>query len=90
MYSKLSLSFQRQLKSSARFSRHVIVFVPVSAEIYLASVELCVTVNCLTDVHIIGCREANKINPETDRRVSRSAAYSESVYLVSYSGPTFV
>lgn len=66
--------FNGTLNSSANFFDHVIVLVPESADIYSASVELCVTTTCLADVQIIGCPEAKTISPNTNRLVSISAA----------------
>eukprot|EP00173_Palmaria_palmata_P001531 Plantae.Rhodophyta-Palmaria_palmata.ctg18664.p2 GENE.Plantae.Rhodophyta-Palmaria_palmata.ctg18664~~Plantae.Rhodophyta-Palmaria_palmata.ctg18664.p2 ORF type:complete len:128 (+),score=5.72 Plantae.Rhodophyta-Palmaria_palmata.ctg18664:483-866(+) len=60
--------------SSASDASHVSTLAPVSAAMYSASVDECVTVACLADDHTIGCFIAKTRSPVMDRLVSRSAA----------------
>ena len=55
-------------------ANHVSTFAPVTAAMYSASVDECVTVACRADAHTIGCFIANTSRPVIDLRVSRSAA----------------
>eukprot|EP00173_Palmaria_palmata_P004140 Plantae.Rhodophyta-Palmaria_palmata.ctg5014.p2 GENE.Plantae.Rhodophyta-Palmaria_palmata.ctg5014~~Plantae.Rhodophyta-Palmaria_palmata.ctg5014.p2 ORF type:complete len:107 (-),score=5.35 Plantae.Rhodophyta-Palmaria_palmata.ctg5014:71-391(-) len=60
--------------SCARSDSQVSVLVPVSAAMYSASVDECVTVSCLAEAQSMGCPDTRIINPVTDLLVSVSAA----------------